>query len=221
MTELVDANTGREITMRGQYESPDQFKKLVASIAAELKFVAEKARLIRQQGGFQKFFNKSKNIDFLSEYVEALATLQAKTLLLNFISQTQISEMKKDQKRILSEINDLRKESNSDVEENVQDFKVVSDLIDNVYNSLDEKFKEEEEKEALKRENERLKNGLEKINNDMKRQLSDINGNMNYYFSALANESDVKLKISKSANPKNIWKAVFGIAVLAIIGILV
>lgn len=210
MSELNQSNAGREITVKSKYESPEQFKEIVASIAAELKIVAEKAKLIRSQGGIQKFFNKSKNIDFLSEYVEALAKLQTKTLLLNFMSQTQISEMKKDHKKILSHMNNLKQESLQNEYEDAEALQIQSELFDNVTYLLESSFEKEHEKDKLKQENLELK-----------KEINELRGNMEFYISAIAKENNMKLKISKKANPANIWRGLAVIGFIALIGIFV
>ncbi|MEK0336931.1 MAG: hypothetical protein QQN41_05795 [Nitrosopumilus sp.] len=165
-------------------------KETIESCTNDLQIISQKMSEIQAQGGWDKFWQKSNNIDSIANHVEMVATIQQKSLDLIILLIGAAGTMKSDYNVIIDSIEDLSKQHSGSVE--------VLDYLVKIKITVLELRKRDELLNSLFTYTNDLRDFLESVNNQVNELSDSFKTNIE-----LINKNQVRLKTTIADLNKN------------------
>lgn len=161
--EIKTSETSNLVTSE-QNNQKNTVRNMLSECVDDLREVSERAKEISLQGGWEKFWNKTKNIEALAKHIESLSRLQEKTMFLFFYIDSNRENL--GYKELLEYLNEQKEKT---------------DKSDEAADSLEKKFLKTIETMVVNSEKRDARiRALEEIVIDMKERLYKVETGFRY-----------------------------------------
>ena len=188
----MDEQTTEIVAVKSENEVAEIVKQDLNEIQEKVQTISKNALSIKNQGGWDAFWNKSKNIQSLASYTNDMAVLHQKTINLLILLLNGTVRMKMDYNEIMETIEVLSKEESDvqtvayllELKKTIKIIKERNDFISDEFELLDKEIKKIQELSQKTSTKNNIKflsmdNTIKSISEKMENLIKENNNYMN------------------------------------------